>query len=131
MAAVGGALSVGVVGTVSSVGVSPTALISLNSLLWLAALSFSGRNVIAAPVLAAVGLVVLPSLFTSPTVAQYLTIGFGVTALASALSAEDLTRWFAAHRGHSQARLRHSPVRDRTTSATTTPTTAAREVLGV
>ena len=130
MASVGGALSVGVVGTVSSVGVSPTALISFNSLLWLAALSFSGRNVIVAPVLAAAGLVVLPSLFTSPHVAQYLTIAFGVTALASALSAEDLPRWFAAHRAQSRARLRHSPVRERST-ATTIPTPAGPEVLGV
>ena len=126
MAAVGGALSVGVVGTVSSVGVSPTALISFNSLLWLAALSFSGRNVIAAPVLTAVGLVVMPSLFTSPDVPQYLTIGFGAMALVSALSAEDLSRWFVARRGQSQARLTRSPVRERSTAATAVP-----EVLGV
>ena len=121
MAAVGGALSVGVVGTVSSVGVSPTALVSFNSLLWLAALSFSGRHVVVAPVVAAAALVVLPSLFTSPDVPQYLTIGFGLLALASASSSEDLARWFATQRGQSQARLTHSPVRSRSAGVVAAP----------
>ena len=81
MAAIGGALYVGVVGSVSSSGVSPTALVSFNSLLWLAVVSIAGRHVVMSPLIAALGLIVIPSYFTSPQTAQYLTIGFGALAL--------------------------------------------------
>ena len=93
MAAVGGALSVGVVGSVSATGVSPSALIPFNSLLWLAALAFAGRNPVTSPVVAALALIVVPSYLTGSNLNQLLTIGFGAAALVVAVAGEPFARW--------------------------------------
>jgi ABC-type branched-subunit amino acid transport system permease subunit len=92
IAAVAGGLYVGVVGSVSSSGVSPTALTSFNSLLWLAVVAIAGRNTVASPVLAALALIVIPSYFTSPHLAQYLTLGFGGFALLASTFGGSLAR---------------------------------------
>jgi ABC-type branched-subunit amino acid transport system permease subunit len=119
MAALGGALYVGVTGSVSGSGVSPGALVSFNSLLWLAVLAVVGRNAVVAPVLAAILLVVAPSYSTNPDTAQYLTILFGAAALLSATFAEDIGRWMTAVTPAGRDRVVRSPVRDRTIAAAT------------
>jgi len=113
MAAVGGALSVGVVGSISSSGVSPSALVPINSLLWLAALAFAGRNTVLSPIIAAGALVLLPSYISSPDLAQYLTIGFGGLALLVSLFGEPIAAWVSAQAPAALARQAASPVRDR------------------
>jgi branched-subunit amino acid ABC-type transport system permease component len=114
MAATGGVLYVGIVGSVSGAGTSPSALVSFNSLMWLAALAFSGRNPVLAPILAAFALVVGPSYITSTHLAQYLMIGFGAAATLTSVFSGTLTAWVAAQQEASDQRLAHSPVRART-----------------
>jgi ABC-type branched-subunit amino acid transport system permease subunit len=113
LAALGGALAVGVVGSVSASGVSPTALVSFNSLLWVAVLAVAGRNPLGAPVAAALAMVVAPSFFSSPNMAQYLTIGFGLAALFTSVGSGALRRTLEVRQPVDEARLRHSPVADR------------------
>ncbi len=110
MAALGGALDVGVVGSVSASGVSPTALISFNSLLWVAVLALAGRNPLRAPVVAALAMVVVPSFFSSPNMAQYLTIGFGLAALFASVGSGALRRALELRHPVDEARIRYSPV---------------------
>jgi ABC-type branched-subunit amino acid transport system permease subunit len=116
MAAVAGALYVGVNGSVSGSGVSASALISLNSLLWLVVLALVGRQVVAGPVLAAVLLIVAPSYSTDPDIVRYLTVGFGAAALLAAVVGDDLTRAIAAGAAR-DGRTERSPVRWRTALA--------------
>ena len=113
MAAFGGALYVGVVGSVSSTGVSPGALISFNSLLWIAVLALAGRSDILSPVIAAVALIVLPSYFTSEAFANFLPVAFGLAALAVTVFGEDFRAWLSMSAPAVEARLAHSPVADR------------------
>jgi branched-subunit amino acid ABC-type transport system permease component len=109
MAAAGGALSVGVVGSVSATGVSPSALVPFNSLLWLAALAFAGRNPVTSPVIAAVALIVVPSYLTGPSLNQLLTIGFGAAALVIAVAGEPFARWIGEQGPGADARRALSP----------------------
>jgi branched-subunit amino acid ABC-type transport system permease component len=113
MAAVGGALSVGVVGSVSVSGVSPSALVPFNSLLWLAALTFAGRNPVRSPIIAAIALIVVPSYVTSSSLNQFLTIGFGAAALLVAVAGEPFARWIADQGPVVVARGARSPVEAR------------------
>jgi ABC-type branched-subunit amino acid transport system permease subunit len=113
MAGVAGALYVGVVGSVSRSGASTAALVSFNSLVWVVVLAFVGRNLAAAPVLAAFVLVVGPSYNTSPDIAQYLTIAFGIVAVLSATFGGSLRQWADAALVTSRARAARSPVRER------------------
>jgi len=113
MAAFGGALYVGVVGSVSSTGVSPGALISFNSLLWIAVLALAGRSDILSPVIAAVALIVLPSYFTSEAFANFLPVAFGLSALAVTVFGEDFRAWLSMAAPAVEARMAHSPVADR------------------
>jgi branched-subunit amino acid ABC-type transport system permease component len=117
MAGVAGALYVGVVGYVSSVGASSTALVSFNSLVWLVTLSFVGRRPALSPLLAALALVVGPSYVTSPNTTEYLTIGFGLVAVISATFGETVLRRMADSTVTSGDRLVRSPVRLRTAEA--------------
>jgi ABC-type branched-subunit amino acid transport system permease subunit len=110
MAAIGGALYVGVVGSVSSNGVSPTALVSFNSLLWLAVVSIAGRHVAVSPLIGALGLIVIPSYFTSPQTAQYLTIGFGALALLVSTYSTTVAQAVRDALPRASQRALHSPV---------------------
>jgi branched-subunit amino acid ABC-type transport system permease component len=114
LAGVGGALFVGVTGSVSSSGTSAAALVSFNSLLWLAVLSFVGRSPVLAPVLAAFVLVVMPSYFTDPDTVQCQTIAFGVLAVFASTFGPSVSRWLAADAPRHADRSRRSPVRERT-----------------
>jgi ABC-type branched-subunit amino acid transport system permease subunit len=113
IAAIGGALLVGVTGSVSSSGASAAALVSFNSLLWLAVLSFVGRSAVVAPVLAAGALIVVPSYFTDPNTVQLQTMGFGLLAIASATYGPALSRFTREDAVRHAARLTRSPVRER------------------
>lgn len=113
MAGVAGALYVGVVGSVSSSGASPTSLISFNSLVWLAVLAFVGRSAVLSPVAAALALVVGPSYLTDPNTGQYLTIGFGVIAILGCAFSDDLVRRITAGIPAAQERARRSPAAER------------------
>ena len=113
LAGVAGALYVGVVGSVSSSGSSPTSLISFNSLFWLAVLAFAGRSAVLTPVLAAAALVVGPSYLTDPNTGQYLTIGFGVVAIATCAFTDDLVRGVVAGVPAARERARRSPAAER------------------
>ena len=117
MAAVAGALYVGVTGSVSGAGASSGALISFNSLLWLVALSFVGRSPILAPVLAAVALVVVPSYFTNPETVQMQTLLFGVLAIFIATYGPGVSRLLREGARRDAARLDRSPVRERSRQA--------------
>lgn len=110
MAGVAGALYVGVVGSVGSSGSSPTALVSFNSLVWLAVLAFVGRNAVLSPLLAAAALVVGPSYLTSPDTAQYLTVGFGLVAVLACACSDDILRRIADGTPRAVDRARRSPV---------------------
>jgi branched-subunit amino acid ABC-type transport system permease component len=114
MAGIAGALYVGVVGYVSSVGASSTALVSFNSLVWLVTLSFVGRRPALSPLLAALALVVGPSYVTSPNTSQYLTIGFGLVAVVSATFGESILQRMADSTDTGRERLVRTPVRLRT-----------------
>jgi branched-subunit amino acid ABC-type transport system permease component len=114
MAGVAGALYVGVVGSVSSVGTSPTALVSFNSLVWLAVLAFVGRNAILTPMLAAAALVVGPSYLTDPNTSQHLTISFGLIAIFACAFSDDILRRIADGVPSATDRVRRSPAAERT-----------------
>jgi ABC-type branched-subunit amino acid transport system permease subunit len=114
MAGLAGALYVGVTGSVSSSGVSSSALISFNALLWLAVLSFVGRSTVVAPVLAAVALVVAPSYVTDPDTVQYQTLLFGLVAVGVATYGPDLTRFLREDIVRGGSRRSRSPVAART-----------------
>jgi ABC-type branched-subunit amino acid transport system permease subunit len=116
IAAIAGGLYVGVVGSVSSSGVSPSALTSFNSLLWLAVVSIAGRNTVVSPVLAALALIVIPSYFTSPNVAQYLTLGFGGLALVVSTFGSSVARAVRDGIPRAEYRALRSPVRARAES---------------
>lgn len=118
MAAVGGAMYVGVVGSVSSSGVSPAALVSFNSLLWLAVLAFSGRNPVISPVVASVVMIVAPSFAAAPDLAQYLTVGFGLAALLTAVYGDSFSRWLDARWELATMRVQRSPVSARLQAGT-------------
>ncbi|GAA0616654.1 hypothetical protein GCM10009547_18430 [Sporichthya brevicatena] len=113
MAAIGGALLVGVTGSVSSSGTSAAALISFNSLLWLAVLSFVGRSAVVSPVLAAGVLIVAPSYFTDPNTVQLQTLAFGVLAIFSATYGPALNRFVREDAVRSAGRVSRTPVRER------------------
>jgi ABC-type branched-subunit amino acid transport system permease subunit len=113
MAGVAGALYVGVVGSVSSSGASPTALVSFNSLLWLAVLAFVGRSPMLSPMLAAFFLVVGPSYLTDPNTTQHLTIAFGAVAVLACACTDDLLRRIADALPAAQDRVRRSPAAER------------------
>jgi branched-subunit amino acid ABC-type transport system permease component len=113
MAGVAGALYVGVVGSVSSSGASPTALVSFNSLVWLAVLAFVGRSPVISPMLAAFALAVLPSYLTDPNTTQHLTIGFGVVAVLACTFTDDALRRVADSLPRVQDRVRRSPAAER------------------
>lgn len=113
LAAVAGALLVGVVGSASVTGVSSVALVPFNSLLWLAALALAGRNSVVAPVVAAGALVVLPSYLNGADVDRWLTVGFGATALLVTLFGEPLLRWIADQQVPAARRRAASPIRSR------------------
>jgi len=113
LAGVGGALLVGVTGSVSSSGTSAAALVSFNSLLWLAVLSFVGRSPVVAPVLAAFVLVVLPSYFTDPDTVQWQTISFGVLAVFASTFGPAVSRWLAADAPRHADRIQRGPMRAR------------------
>jgi branched-subunit amino acid ABC-type transport system permease component len=110
LAGVGGALLVGVTGSVSSSGTSAAALVSFNSLLWLAVLSFVGRSPVLAPVLAAFVLVVLPSYFTDPNTVQLQTITFGGLAVFASTFGPTVSRWLAANAIRHAGRRGRGPV---------------------
>jgi branched-subunit amino acid ABC-type transport system permease component len=114
MAGLAGALYVGVTGSVSSSGVSSAALVSFNSLLWLAVLSFVGRSAVVAPVLAAIALVVAPAYVTNPDIVQYQTLLFGLLALGVAAFGPDLARVLRTNAERDGRRLARSPVAART-----------------
>jgi branched-subunit amino acid ABC-type transport system permease component len=114
LAGTAGALLVGVTGSVSSSGTSAAALVSFNSLLWLAVLSFVGRSPVVAPVLAAFVLVVLPSYFTNPDTVQWQTIAFGLLAVFASTFAPAVSRWLGADAPRHADRIRRGPVRERT-----------------
>ncbi len=99
----------GVVGSASATGVSPSALVPFNSLLWLAALALAGRNPVTSPVIAALALVVVPSYLTGPNLNQLLTIGFGAAALVVAVAGEPFARWIADQGPAAEARRALSP----------------------
>jgi ABC-type branched-subunit amino acid transport system permease subunit len=113
LAGIAGALYVGVVGYVSSVGASPTALVSFNSLVWLVTLAFVGRRPVLSPVLAAFALVVGPSFVTSADTAQYMTITFGLVATFSATYGDALSAHLANRAEVGQDRLERTPVKQR------------------
>ena len=113
MAGVAGALYVGVVGSVSSSGASPTALVSFNSLMWLAVLAFVGRSPVLSPMLAAFFLVVGPSYLTDPDTTQHLTIAFGVVAVLACAFTDDVLQRIADALPAAQDRRRRSPVAER------------------
>jgi branched-subunit amino acid ABC-type transport system permease component len=114
MAAVGGALLVGVTGSVSSSGTSAVALVSFNSLLWLVVLSFVGRSPLVAPVLSAFVLVVAPSYITDPRTVRVQTLVFGVLAIATAVYGPVVSRWVAEGSVRHARRLDRGPARERT-----------------
>ncbi|HVW34359.1 MAG TPA: ABC transporter permease [Acidimicrobiia bacterium] len=113
MAGAGGALYVGVVGSVSSSGLSLTALTSFNSLLWLAVLAFAGRQPVVSPVIAALLLAVAPSYLASPNTAQWLTIAFGATALAVSTASPEISRNLVRALPRAARRQVAGPVRSR------------------
>lgn len=113
LAGIAGALYVGVVGSVSSSGASSSSLVSFNSLVWLAVMAFVGRGSTSAPVLAALALVVGPSYLTNPNTTQYLTIGFGVIAIASCAFSDDVRRRIVANLPAARDRVVRSPVAER------------------
>jgi branched-subunit amino acid ABC-type transport system permease component len=113
LAGIAGALYVGVVGYVSSVGASPTALVSFNSLVWLVTLAFVGRRPALSPILAAFFLVVGPSFVTSANTAQYLTISFGVVALLTATFGDTLSVRLARSAEANRGRIERTPVKQR------------------
>jgi len=117
MAAVAGALYVGVTGSVSSSGASPTALLSFNSLVWLTVLVICGRRVVATPIIAAVALVVVPTFITSPEVAQYLTVVFGIVAVVLCGTGDQIASQISAAERAGRDRVDRSPVRERTVTA--------------
>jgi branched-subunit amino acid ABC-type transport system permease component len=114
MAGIAGALYVGVVGSASSTGSSPTALLSFNSLVWLAVLAFVGRSPVISPMLASAALVIGPSYLTDPNTSQHLTIAFGAVAILACAFTDDVLRRIAAALPEVQDRVRRSPVADRT-----------------
>jgi ABC-type branched-subunit amino acid transport system permease subunit len=114
IAGVAGALYVGVVGFVSSVGASPAALVSFNSLVWLVTLSFVGRRPAVSPLLGALALVVGPSFMTSPNTSEYLTIGFGLIAVVTATYGEAILTWMADATPRGRERQARTPVKIRT-----------------
>jgi ABC-type branched-subunit amino acid transport system permease subunit len=113
LAGIAGSLYVGVVGYVSSVGASPTALVSFNSLVWLVTLAFVGRRPVLSPVLAAFALVVGPSFVTSADTAQYLTIVFGLVATLSATFSGAISKYLEHSAESGRDRLEHTPVKQR------------------
>jgi branched-subunit amino acid ABC-type transport system permease component len=113
LAGMAGALYVGVIGQVSSSGASPSALISFNSLLWLAVLALVGRNAFIAPLLAAGALVVGPSYISDPGISQYLTLGFGLTAIISAAFGDSIAKWIAVRGLTGAERTNRGPVQAR------------------
>jgi ABC-type branched-subunit amino acid transport system permease subunit len=121
MAGIAGALYVGVVGFVSSVGASPTALISFNSLVWLVTLAFVGHRPSLSPALAALALVVGPSFVTSSQTAQYLTITFGLVAIGAATLGGTIERRADDAALVNRDRLERTPVKDRVAAARLEP----------
>jgi branched-subunit amino acid ABC-type transport system permease component len=113
LAGTAGALYVGVVGSVSSSGASPTALVSFNSLVWLAVLAFVGRSAILTPMLAAGVLVIGPSYLTNPNTSQHLTIAFGLIAVVACAFTDDALRRITAALPRAQDRVRRSPAAER------------------
>lgn len=114
MAGVAGALLVGVVGSVSSTGASTTALVSFNSLVWLAVLAFLGRSTIFTPVLAASALVIGPAYLNGANTSQHLTIAFGVIAIVACAFGDGVLRHITDSLPQAEDRVRRSPVAERT-----------------
>lgn len=110
VAGIAGALFVGIVGSVSSVGLSAAALMSFNSLLWVVVLTVVGRNVVMSPLVAAAVLFLLPSLVTSPDTTAYSTAVVGLLVIARAAYGQRVSELFERLAVEGQDRRRHTPV---------------------
>jgi branched-subunit amino acid ABC-type transport system permease component len=110
LAAFAGVLLLGLTGTESAGG---TTFAYLESLLLLAVLAISGRSVVLSPLIAAGLLAVVPSYSTSPDVAPYETLIFGIAALAVVLVGPAVSRYLHVAAPASAWRAMTSPVRSR------------------
>jgi ABC-type branched-subunit amino acid transport system permease subunit len=113
-AAVAGALLASASGSISGVGFGPT-----QSLMWLTTLAIAGNSLVRSPVLAALGLGVLPA-YLSNVVVDYQPAIFGVLAISVAVTADGSVqpdRWLRSLAERSRPRGRNSPVAARTAAA--------------
>lgn len=110
LAAVAGALLLGLTGTVSASG---TTFGFFQSLMLLAVLSVAGRSLAIAPVMAAWLFAVAPTYSTNPDIGAYQVLGFGSAALLLAIGRPALAAY--VHRAGPAAawRTATSPVNDR------------------
>lgn len=110
MAGIAGALFVGIVGSVSAVGLSAAALTYFNSLLWVVVLTVMGRSTIGAPIVAALLLFLLPSFVSNPDTTSISTAIVGLLVIAKAAYGPRLGGLFERLAAEGQDRRRHTPV---------------------
>lgn len=96
------AVAGGLLGTLVQT-VNPTTFDFFQSLIWLTVLVAAGTQTLSGSVLAAVALVAVPALFTSPVVQEWQPVAFGVSAIAFAQARNGLVGllsepWRAARR---------------------------------
>lgn len=97
------------------------------SLLLLAVLSVSGRSVIAAPVIAALLLAVLPSYSTDPNVGAYQALLFGVAAVVAAVAGPAFSDYVRRAGPAAGWRRLRSPVSERSAGGPAPPTARAEQ----
>ncbi|HVW34591.1 MAG TPA: hypothetical protein VHL53_18815, partial [Acidimicrobiia bacterium] len=111
-AAIAGVLLGGV-----SQSVGQTTFTFSNSLVWVAVLVVAGPTSLAGAILAALALNQLPAMSTSASVTDWMALGFGVSAVLFARSADGVAGWFrrdwAPLAERSRGRLARSPHADR------------------
>jgi branched-subunit amino acid ABC-type transport system permease component len=115
LAGVGGALLAALTGTVNGTGLN-----AFLSLTLLAVLTISGRSLVVAPVVASALFVVLPAYNTSPNMAAYQQIAFGLAALGVCAFGPAALRWFDRASDASMVRRTLSPVASRTAATEAT-----------
>lgn len=110
MAGIAGALFVGIVGSVSAVGLSAAALTYFNSLLWVVVLTVMGRSAIGAPIVAALLLFLMPSFVSNPDTTSISTAIVGLLVIAKAAYGPRFSGLFERLAAEGQDRRRHTPV---------------------
>lgn len=83
MAGIAGALFLALVGTASGAASGAT-FSTMSSITLLTVLAIAGRSLVAAPIIAAIAYVIVPSYITNAHLSSYLQIAFGGSALAIA-----------------------------------------------